>query len=219
MVALVGMATAYSESTLAQLYKITTKDGQYRGGPAFYMAKGLNAPWAGSIFSVCLILAFGLVFVAVQSNSIAEAFSGATGLPKFGVGRRGGGPRRHGDLRRNPVDRQGRRAARPDHGGRVSPYGRDRDAAEHHRGSGDALADRIERFRPQRGGRRHRRRDGRGSAQRRQARALLERGGHGFGAQHRRRRDAAAASSRRARAWSRRSAASSTRSSSARRPR
>ncbi len=86
MVALVGMATAYSESTLAQLYKTTTKDGQYRGGPAFYMARGLNAPWAGSIFSICLILAFGLVFVAVQSNSIAEAFSGATGLPKFGIG-------------------------------------------------------------------------------------------------------------------------------------
>ena len=86
MVALVGMATAYSESTLAQLYKTTTKDGQYRGGPAFYMARGLNAPWAGSIFSVCLILSFGLVFVAVQSNSIAEAFAGATGAPKIVIG-------------------------------------------------------------------------------------------------------------------------------------
>ncbi len=86
MVALVGMATAYSESTLAQLYKTTTREGQYRGGPAFYMARGLNAPWAGSVFSVCLILSFGLVFVAVQSNSIAEAFAGATGAPKLGVG-------------------------------------------------------------------------------------------------------------------------------------
>ena len=86
LVALVGMATAYSESTLAQLYKTTSKKGEYRGGPAFYMAKGLNAPWAGSIFSVCLILSFGLVFVAVQSNSIAESFEGAFGLDKMLVG-------------------------------------------------------------------------------------------------------------------------------------
>ncbi len=86
MVALVGMATAYSESTLAQLYKVQGKSGEYRGGPAFYMSKGLNAPWAGAIFSVCLILSFGLIFVAVQSNSIAEAFEGAFGIPKLWVG-------------------------------------------------------------------------------------------------------------------------------------
>ena len=44
MVALVGMATAYSESTLAQLYKVRDGKGQYRGGPAFYISKGLKAP-------------------------------------------------------------------------------------------------------------------------------------------------------------------------------
>lgn len=86
MVALVGMATAYAESTLAQLYKTRNEDGEYRGGPAFYMARGLNAPWAGAIFSVCLILAFGLVFNAVQANSIAEAMEGAFGIPKLWVG-------------------------------------------------------------------------------------------------------------------------------------
>lgn len=59
MVALVGMATAYSESTLAQLYKRRGPGGLYRGGPAFYMAKGLRAPWLGGIFSVCLILEVG----------------------------------------------------------------------------------------------------------------------------------------------------------------
>jgi AGCS family alanine or glycine:cation symporter len=86
MVALVGMATAYAESTLAQLYKVTDDAGQYRGGPAFYIAKGLNAPWAGAIFSVCLILSFGLVFNAVQANSIAEAMEGAFGVPNLAVG-------------------------------------------------------------------------------------------------------------------------------------
>ena len=86
MVALVGMATAYSESTLAQLYKVTTKNGDFRGGPAFYISNGLNAPWAGALFSVCLILSFGLIFVAVQSNSIAEALNGAFGIEKLWVG-------------------------------------------------------------------------------------------------------------------------------------
>lgn len=86
MVALVGMATAYSESTLAQLYKTKNENGEYRGGPAFYIAKGLGAPWAGAVFSVCLILAFGLVFNAVQANSIADAMQGAFGFDKLWVG-------------------------------------------------------------------------------------------------------------------------------------
>mgnify|MGYP005858703759 CR=1 FL=1 len=47
MVALVGMATAYAESTLAQLYKVRNEAGEYRGGPAFYIARGLGAPWRG----------------------------------------------------------------------------------------------------------------------------------------------------------------------------
>jgi AGCS family alanine or glycine:cation symporter len=86
MVAVVGMATAFAESTLAQLYKIRDDEGRYRGGPAFYLARGLGAPWAGLVFSVCLILSFGLVFNAVQANSIADAALGAFGLPKLGTG-------------------------------------------------------------------------------------------------------------------------------------
>lgn len=86
MVALVGMATAYSESTLAQLYKVENSEGQYRGGPAFYIARGLRAPWAGGLFSIFLIISFGLVFNAVQANSIADAVEGAFGVPKLWVG-------------------------------------------------------------------------------------------------------------------------------------
>ncbi|MDF1764612.1 MAG: sodium:alanine symporter family protein, partial [Oleibacter sp.] len=86
MVALVGMATAYSESTLAQLYKVKDGDGQYRGGPASYISKGLNAPWAAAIFAVCLMISFGLIFNAVQANSIAEAVEGAFHIPKLWVG-------------------------------------------------------------------------------------------------------------------------------------
>ncbi|MCB8835995.1 sodium:alanine symporter family protein [Aurantimonas sp. VKM B-3413] len=86
MVALFGMATAYAESTLAQLYKIRNEDGDYRGGPAFYMARGLRAPWMGGVFSVCLILSFGLIFNAVQANSIADATEAAFGISKLWVG-------------------------------------------------------------------------------------------------------------------------------------
>ncbi len=89
VVAFVGMATAYSESTLAQLYKVkdeTDATAVYRGGPAFYIARGLGMPWLGAVFSVCLILSFGLVFNAVQANSIADAMQGAFGLPKIATG-------------------------------------------------------------------------------------------------------------------------------------
>ncbi len=86
MVALIGMATAYAESTLAQVYKVRDQHGQLRGGPAFYISKGLKAPWAGAIFSLSLILAFGLVFNAVQANSIAGAVEGAFGVPKLTTG-------------------------------------------------------------------------------------------------------------------------------------
>ncbi|PJN95362.1 sodium:alanine symporter family protein, partial [Amaricoccus sp. HAR-UPW-R2A-40] len=86
VVAFVGMATAYSESTLAQLYKTHGPEGVYRGGPAFYIARGLGLPWLGSIFSVCLILSFGLVFNAVQANSIADAMVVAFGVPKLVTG-------------------------------------------------------------------------------------------------------------------------------------
>ncbi len=86
VVATLGMATAFAESTLAQLYKVRDDEGRYRGGPAFYISKGLNAHWAGVIFSFCLILSFGLVFNAVQANSIAEAMDAAFGVPKMGTG-------------------------------------------------------------------------------------------------------------------------------------
>ncbi len=86
IVALVGMATGYAESTLAQLYKVRDPDGHYRGGPAYYISRGLNAPWLGGAFAICLILSFGLVFNAVQSNSIAEAMEAAFSLPGWSVG-------------------------------------------------------------------------------------------------------------------------------------
>ena len=70
MVALVGMATAYAESALAQLYKVHGPHGLYRGGPAFYISRGLRMHWLAALFAVALILSFGLVFNAVQALSL-----------------------------------------------------------------------------------------------------------------------------------------------------
>ncbi|WP_068116675.1 alanine/glycine:cation symporter family protein [Tropicimonas marinistellae] len=86
MVALVGMATAYAESTLAQLYKTKGPYGLYRGGPAFYISRGLGAPWAGAVFAICLLISFGLVFNAVQANSIASALNEAGSIPPLVTG-------------------------------------------------------------------------------------------------------------------------------------
>ena len=86
IVALLGMATAYAESALAQLYKVNDHHGLYRGGPAFYISRGLKSPWAGAVFSVALLVVFGLVFNAVQANAISESFSESFGLDRTQVG-------------------------------------------------------------------------------------------------------------------------------------
>lgn len=80
--ALLGMASAFAESTLAQLFKVSHHDNTYRGGPAYYIEKGLGMRWLGVAFSLSLIVAFGLVFNAVQANSIVAATEGAWGWDK-----------------------------------------------------------------------------------------------------------------------------------------
>jgi AGCS family alanine or glycine:cation symporter len=85
-IAFIGMATSFVESTLAQLYKTKDDNGQYRGGPAYYMEKGLGMRWMGVMFSIFLLLAFGLVFNAVQANSIALASSVAFNVDPMYVG-------------------------------------------------------------------------------------------------------------------------------------
>ncbi len=76
LIAIIGGASAFVESTLAQIYKV--KDGNtFRGGPAYYMEKGLNKRWLGAIFSILITVSFGLIFNAVQSNTVAQTFDGA----------------------------------------------------------------------------------------------------------------------------------------------
>ncbi|MGQ7248034.1 alanine/glycine:cation symporter family protein [Halomonas sp. V046] len=86
MTALVGMATSFIESTLAQAYKVDHGDKTFRGGPARYIEQGLGQRWMAIAFSICLIIAFGLAFNSVQSNSIAQAMEQAFNLPTWTVG-------------------------------------------------------------------------------------------------------------------------------------
>lgn len=86
MTALLGMASAFAESTLAQLFKVNHHDNTFRGGPAYYIQKGLGSRGFGIAFALSLILAFGLVFNAVQANSIVAATEGAWGWDKYYVG-------------------------------------------------------------------------------------------------------------------------------------
>lgn len=69
--ATLGAASAFVESTLAQLYKRPEHEpGTFRGGPAYYMEYGLRRRWQGLIFAVIITVTFGFVFNAVQSNTI-----------------------------------------------------------------------------------------------------------------------------------------------------
>ncbi|MDB2385794.1 alanine:cation symporter family protein [Shewanella sp.] len=86
LIALLGMATAFIESTLAQVYKVKDSEGQYRGGPAYYMEKGLGQRWMGILFSILLIIAFGFAFNAAQANTMTDALNNAFGLDKTLVG-------------------------------------------------------------------------------------------------------------------------------------
>ncbi len=86
VIALIGGASSFIESTLAQIYKVKDESGAYRGGPAYYIEKGLNNRWLGLLFSVLITITFGFVFNAVQANTISEAFQTAFGMDKLLMG-------------------------------------------------------------------------------------------------------------------------------------
>lgn len=77
IVALLGMATAFVEATLAQIFKIRNKgDGAFRGGPAYYIQRGLGSRGWGALFACLLLFAYGFTFQMTQANTVA-AVAGA----------------------------------------------------------------------------------------------------------------------------------------------
>lgn len=85
LIALLGSATAFIESTLAQLYKRQSTDS-FIGGPAYYILHGLHNKRMAQVFAVLLILSFGLSNNSIQSNSICDAMDEAFGLSSGFVG-------------------------------------------------------------------------------------------------------------------------------------
>lgn len=78
VLAILGGATSFVESTLAQVYKVRDKDS-YRGGPAYYITKALGWRWMAVLFAVLITITYGFVFNAVQSNSIAASVVSSVG--------------------------------------------------------------------------------------------------------------------------------------------
>jgi len=78
MIAIIGGATAFVESTLAQLWKSRGEEG-YVGGPAYYMTRGLGLKPLAVIFGIAITITYGFVYNAVQTNSIVEATATSLG--------------------------------------------------------------------------------------------------------------------------------------------
>ncbi|KYD24973.1 sodium:alanine symporter family protein [Geobacillus sp. B4113_201601] len=85
VITFIGAATAYVESTLAQIYK-EEQDGQYRGGPAFYIEKGLGWKWFAVVIAAAILLAMAVLMPGIQANSIADGFHNAFRIPQLVTG-------------------------------------------------------------------------------------------------------------------------------------
>jgi AGCS family alanine or glycine:cation symporter len=82
LIGLIGMATSFFECTLSQVFKKAEPDGTYRGGPAYYIEQGLNQRWLAGVFSILLLVTFGLGFNALQSYTVAASVEDTFGLPR-----------------------------------------------------------------------------------------------------------------------------------------
>jgi len=85
VIALIGSATAFVESTLGQLYK-QHHDESFIGGPAYYIRRGLHSKWMSVLFAVLITVTFGLSYNSIQSNTICGAMNEAFGWSPLWVG-------------------------------------------------------------------------------------------------------------------------------------
>lgn len=84
-IAFIGAGSAFVESTLGQIYKVK-QDGQYRGGPAYYIEKGIGWKWFAIAFAFAAVLSLSLLLPGIQSNSIAAGMENAFGISKSVTG-------------------------------------------------------------------------------------------------------------------------------------
>ena len=88
LMAIVGAASAFIESTLARIWKVRGKDGEFRGGPAYYIHQALGSRGTGVLFSVLLILCFAFGFNGLQAfnaTSALEYYLPGESMPKAAI--------------------------------------------------------------------------------------------------------------------------------------
>lgn len=85
IIAFLGAGSAFVEATLAQIFK-EEHNGQFRGGPSYYIEKGLRCKWLAVLFALCSIIACGMFLPPVQSNGISIAFANSLGVSPVLVG-------------------------------------------------------------------------------------------------------------------------------------
>ncbi len=85
VIALLGSATAFVESTLAQLYKRRHADS-FIGGPAYYILHGMHCRWMAQLFAVLITMTFCMAYISVQSNTICGAMQKAFSVDPFWMG-------------------------------------------------------------------------------------------------------------------------------------
>lgn len=86
LIGLMGMATSFFECSLAQLYKQREPDGSFRGGPAYYLTRGINQRGLAVVYSLLLLATFGFGFNAVQSYVVATSLDVSFGVPTWASG-------------------------------------------------------------------------------------------------------------------------------------
>ncbi|MFD2829261.1 alanine/glycine:cation symporter family protein [Corticicoccus populi] len=86
VIAFLGAGSSFFESTLGQLYKVKDKEGGFRGGPAYYMEKGLGQRWLGIFFAILITVTFAFAFNGLQANTIAAAYNGAFNIDRSVIG-------------------------------------------------------------------------------------------------------------------------------------
>ena len=85
VIAFFGAGSAFVEATLAQIFK-ENHNGQFRGGPSYYIEKGLKFKWLAVTFAVCSVVACGILLPPVQCNGIAIAFANSFQIKPVYVG-------------------------------------------------------------------------------------------------------------------------------------
>ena len=86
VIAFIGTATGFVESTLAQIYKIPRGHGLFHGGPAYYIQNALGQPAVAKLFAILISVTFGLIYVSVQANTIALSMEKAFGIDTWVMG-------------------------------------------------------------------------------------------------------------------------------------